>query len=368
MNFRSFFDFFTELSSKFAHPKCLLICLNCRKESGGLFKSILQYAWSKKFLDFSIIDVSEETDESFLHYMNPFYDVIMRQNFTKDVIIFPDKLQDGNGYPLRLPFYNFPKFLPASLTYEIDENGAITNIGGPFYRLLCVAIKKINMAPHFPVIVANTYSTGQRISSVKNSLLNDTVNMNAATFTTGVIEGSDEILLLEIQHNATDVVILVPKLFSKKLNIPPNIVIYLIIMPLTVAGLSYIVNHLKLVTEAWEIFSVFQVLFGIPVSKQPKMITDRILFSCIILLSMAYSIDFYSEMLDLNIVDQEVPFDSFEMIDKSGLEPFIHKLHLRSTVMSEDEYLQNILKKAGPIQFDETCVDIIRKMELLLVL
>ncbi len=93
-----------QISPKQPRPKSLLILLDqwSKKES----KVILKYAWSLKFLDFTILKQNESNRTVFINY-NPFTKRYLES--TKKV--FPDKLIDVKKYPLTFPVFNLAPYV-----------------------------------------------------------------------------------------------------------------------------------------------------------------------------------------------------------------------------------------------------------------
>lgn len=356
LNLQFLVDFFVKVSPKYTRPKCILLCLNCGNESEKFFESVLLYAWSKKFLDFSIINANEDSNEALLYFYNPHYKNFSKQIFTLKIPIFPDKLHNVNGYPLNLSIY----YLPPYMSYDIDQNGNLSNIDGPFYNLLLIAMEAIHLSPLFTLIFRKYDPLLQMLELIEKNLLKDTLNMHAVSLLSHSVKSTD-ILSVEVEYNRTNTIIVVPRLFTNQLKISSDMVAFIVITPLIVSGLSYMVTFLKLTTEHLAIFSIFQAIFGISVLKQPETNPIRIIFLCAVLLSFGYSIDLYSDIVNINVVRVEVPFNSFKEIDESGLKPMVDRVHAIKTWKIENKHMQNIIDKATEVSNLRTCIDIARK-------
>lgn len=93
-------------------PKCLLFHVS--KNFNMNIDKHLKSLWEKKFLDFTIIEIIPANSESKklksnyygslnirIHYYNPFKKIYTNQTYSSAITLFPDKLDDLYGYPLR---------------------------------------------------------------------------------------------------------------------------------------------------------------------------------------------------------------------------------------------------------------------------
>ncbi|KAJ8674827.1 hypothetical protein QAD02_010613 [Eretmocerus hayati] len=95
--------------SEFVRGKCIIFLLNRKSQN---LKAFLEHAWSKDFLDFTIIEwVRMESKGSFesalssdyeplIHIFNPFRNKYSRDTMTGGTDILPEKLKDLESYPL----------------------------------------------------------------------------------------------------------------------------------------------------------------------------------------------------------------------------------------------------------------------------
>lgn len=78
-------------------PKCLIISLSTYNSNYEISVNyFLRYAWEKKFLDFSVVINSS----SLIYYLNPFSDIVYKEELNENVELFPEKLHNAYGYPL----------------------------------------------------------------------------------------------------------------------------------------------------------------------------------------------------------------------------------------------------------------------------
>ena len=109
--------------------------------------------------------------------------------------------------------------------------------------------------------------------------------------------------------------------------------------PIIILTILYIARLLKIRRKDWKMFEVLQILFGVSSLNEPQRAADKIIFLNIILLSFQYSIDFYSQTLDIHLISGEVPFDSIEDILESPFTLYICKCYYKKVFDTDIEVL-----------------------------
>ncbi|KAJ8675119.1 hypothetical protein QAD02_010905 [Eretmocerus hayati] len=122
-------EFFMKYS-KYIRGKCIILLVN---GDGQSLESFLRLAWSKDFLDLTVIEWTVEVPDKFLmgqdsvhyqayiHVYNPFKNNYAKDVLGKDTDILPDKLKNLHGYELHTAIYN------NNWDARIDENYQGTN-------------------------------------------------------------------------------------------------------------------------------------------------------------------------------------------------------------------------------------------------
>lgn len=110
-------DEITRQSPYSVRPRYIIISLNENVTEENEIESILKDGWSKKFIDFSVIEVdlnkNLSTSLSTIIYDNsPFDERITKRFFiSHNIPIFSNKLKDVNGYPMKLPIVHHPPYM-----------------------------------------------------------------------------------------------------------------------------------------------------------------------------------------------------------------------------------------------------------------
>lgn len=326
-------DNFVTISPIPTRPKCLLILYNNQDWLEVELKQILRYAWSFKFLDFSIMIIHSVNHIIILNY-NPFMEIynmnIYNANDSGSVIdIFPDKMTNMNNYSLQLPVYNAAPYLLVQKT----SNGEMI-INGSKYAYLETFSKKLNFYLHFTTQEGN--GTMEHTQTAIKKLENNTLTMLPVEGPVMLmLHGYDIVIGNYLGINKY--VFIVPTVTKLKLNFSPPMLLYISFFPLILL-IFCIVTHLfkRLGSKSLENFHILEVLIGVSTS-QPLNARDRILFFTIAILSIIYSSDFFSILTDIKFVKYDLRFDKLEDFLNSKLTLYSH--------ISANEYDTEDIKK-----------------------
>ena len=131
-----------------------------------------------------------------------------------------------------------------------------------------------------------------------------------------------------------------------------EVVVYLFITPACIACYCLIINYLKICKERWKIFYVLRFLFGnigIPIYTHPRALVDKLIFTSIVLLSIQYSVKFYSSFLNVEMVQNEIP--------PNTLEEIINHVFASDNVL----HIQNMKPQTHVVDDISTCVENVRR-------
>ena len=336
------------LPSTIIRPYCLLIYIKSSietMENDNYLKKILQLTWRKKFLDFSVIEVKVNNSPPVLHYYNPFYDTFSKFNLTTEVKIFPNKLQNVNGYSFRMLAFHHP---PEMNFTKKNLNGKIENI--IYYPLILIAIKIMNFTTTF---IADSYDElhlASGIQSIKKHFKNDDVN--ALLFPAPITFKISNTISMPIEYLFASYSVIVPVISISKFSI--LVQIFTLIMLVTFIALvnTFILRLFKIKSHLLQPLNIAEVLLGMSLEKKPNKLWEQIIFSSNTIIYGSYFALFYSMIVGTNYDSKEIAFDTFEEIDEYKLQPYINNGTFRQIFSDVDEgSLANI--KAKTIQMDK---------------
>lgn len=156
---QSFIDFLVPQLSVRQRPKCLIMYSSENFYEKNEIDSIdaLKYAWKKKFLDFTVLVLTNLGDGkvelfSLIYYYNPFDDIVYKEDLeNKNLEVFPDKLKYGcYGYPFFIPEWNYIN----NVTQVRKPGKSVEIIEGYLFHLnfiarsLDLSVQKITLTDH----------------------------------------------------------------------------------------------------------------------------------------------------------------------------------------------------------------------------
>ena len=331
-------QFLIQLTTKSPRPRCLVICFNHEPTSADVFKNIFEYAWIKRFLDFTVIEINlTNSSAARLLYFNPFFNAFTDKNYNLTDQLFVNKLDNVNQYPLRLLLTNMIPFLRISVNRQGKKH-----VEGLYYLLLEIVAWKMNFKITFYESTVNTLEHTSIIEHSMALLKKGEIDM----LTLAMSFVYSEFYKMDLgYHSSESLVAIVPVLSVSRLYIPMYILVYLLLNPLIVISMISCTHWLKIHNIKLGVFKVIQLLFGIPINLTTKRFTDRIVFFSIVLISMQYMMDFYSSVLDMHIVNDDVDLDTFEDMANSNIDIYVNKNYYVNHIPEDSEAARRLKVK-----------------------
>lgn len=142
--FKLSLDLMVDIAPRPTRPRLLLILFGYETLPKTLIESVLLFAWSRKFLDFTIIDQFSVT----YHYYNPFLQRYFFDSYVQGVNLFPNKLSNLYGYRLKAAATNNPPYV----ILKRNETGhpLLDRKTGSSFRTLRILAKQMNFTYEFP--------------------------------------------------------------------------------------------------------------------------------------------------------------------------------------------------------------------------
>ncbi|XP_043280067.1 uncharacterized protein [Venturia canescens] len=333
---RDFIETVANMATYHYNPKYLALFF-VRKRSDSL-EEILQFAWTQKMLDFTLLELAHPGVSKFLgangsapvvplvHQLNPFKKEYSRTPWkSRATDLFPDKVSDLWGFPVRVKAINHPPFSVAKFN-GLEEP---TEIGGANLFLIQTLLRKLNATvKYFPAAVERNASNVLRsLYSVTELQKIDISSTSSASYT---VSWNDT------QRTAP---ILVDK-FCALVPILPKLET-LVSTSFFLANLSsfslilffwIFARFMRFESPFWKLFDIGCVLFGVSTTRQPRANVERITFACLLAISAIYSSTIYSSITDISLQKNgEVEFESFQDLIASGLVPHMHPFEIDRT-------------------------------------
>ena len=364
-NLKYYIDLFSQIAPRPMRPKCLIVFLqDSAVNSTKFFRKILQYGWSKKFLNLCILEVNFARDVNemhiFIHDFDPFHKNFTKKSFNPDIKIFTDKLVNVNKHPLKLPVYNFPPFM----MYQANEKGDVAHVDGVRYHLTNTIIDIMNFSPQYTIKMENNVTIERISREVRTGLDTGDVNMMpvVSSQSIGLANTFPEI---HVNFYYVTFVAAVPVLQDSKFRISLHDSYYLFIITLIIIFFFYIMKKLDVTEKQLKFFYLLQIVLGLPVKKLPKKTINRIFLACIIFTSMIYTSVIYSQVVNAQIIKEDIPFDTIKEIYESKLTTFIEKKTFEEIMKTVDysynEYMYNMKSKMNTLPSIITCFDNLQK-------
>jgi hypothetical protein len=341
-------DLYTNLSRKYRRPRCLIISRD-HLLSKRLIRSILYYGWLNKFLNLSIINsiIQDNQRVSKIFNYNPFFNVYNCEYYSLTTIIFPDKLNDMDGYILKVPYINAePYFIK-----NIHINGIVT-FSGTGYETL----QFIESALNFKMDIVNTKN--KNYTFAMNTLFNAEVNVAPfpLVITDALFNNTIEIgqpvslskscgLYVAMRKTSVDISIT---------TILPFTVSILIILIVT-----FMLNSMGIIKKRFSFFENLKILLGQPV-KQPDKMSERIIFYSVALLSVIYFPDIIAQITGVTVAHDEQIISTYEDIIKFNMQPYTVQGFLELVIVEDNQFNDLIISKTILYSDPDTCFKLLQ--------
>ncbi|KAJ8668408.1 hypothetical protein QAD02_010071 [Eretmocerus hayati] len=297
-------------SSNRNQPRFLSVIMTDEIIPQQLIKEMLIYAWSKKFLDVTVLEWSAQHHscdfQIVSHMYNPFLNQYHQDCYTPTMDLFPDKLRDMHGYPFKVGIVH----RPPNMNFIINSSGQVVQINGTDYGYLLILSEYFNFAPQLTAADATTYlekcmenNTKSMFEMVVDGTL-DYSGTRSFLYLDDIKYPTNNILSETIAIAFDDLVALVPILPRKSTHVFSNGAILCIGTLLYLALISAIVKILKFDTSLWMPDYIIRILFGDSVPRVPTRTAERIVFFVLFFASQQLAMQLFTEFAD-NQIDNE---------------------------------------------------------------
>lgn len=301
-------DFLSETVPMYERPKFLCVLLNGNSNFQKSIKSLLVYAWEQKILDFTLVQpTSNDILPPLMYHYNPFHHFIDSQLLNINTSMFPNKLRSINNYIIK-----------------VGRGGE--NLSGDNYEDQEAEWARQKLMVNF--VLKNMGFKLQHVNHLDNPILYDW-HYNSLWFTnvsTNVIgglvipkESNEQIAAVFSGLECRSVLAVVPIIFVPKVIVPVKIFIYIFVVPGIVFCFIHFINHFSRRIQFFKIFHAVQIFLGQSPKFFSSTLIQKIIYVNIIVLFVMITNDLYSGIVEIKFDKEEVPFESLEDLDNSGM-------------------------------------------------
>lgn len=304
-------------------------------------EKVLNYAWSLKFLHFTI--VYKTLGDKVIHTnFNPFTQVYASKCLRTSSQIFPDKLQDVNNYPLIIPVYESKPYL------IITETNASLNVHGTDVDYINVISQKMNfnssyiMQPHI-----NTY---ELLDLLHLNLEENRISLVPASLTIKLHHFGRKHIIGHVA-GMKNVAVLVPIRKISRIRFPFETLLCVLTFPIIILIFLGCARLLKFDPRRWEVFYILGVLIGV-VSSFPRRVVENKIFLLMAISSILYSNIFFSLFEEMKVFYEDEAFDSVDDFLKSKMK--IYSTH--SSQKNDPISIRDLYSKVEKVNISDDCL------------
>ncbi|KAJ8668364.1 hypothetical protein QAD02_010027 [Eretmocerus hayati] len=352
-------EFFSIISTR-TRPRNLFIIVSERKIPENIIKDLLMHAWIKNFLDVTVVQyllVDKLCEDGLLINMyNPFSNVYFEQCYSNQVDIFPNKLKNMYGYPLKIAMIR----RPPALDYDRNVSGQAINFRGADYGATLIVSQIMNFSMKIIASDVDDYAEIQSENSnytLIEQIIKGEIDCSGNQMYTYLLVSNLTFLIGErsIAPWFDDLVALAPVSSSLSWQIKNNSMKILLGIVINVTSICLLVKIFKFSQRIWLPHYILQILLGNPVTKLPKNFAERLLFFALFILSQYYSVNLYAKLTDIHLFEKDHgPYKTLEDLEHLDVTLAVHKHYARMTFEGHDEILQRLKKK---VELEDGIID-----------
>lgn len=342
---RALTDSVSNLSTFHERPKCLIILLDRNFTNDNDFELIFKDAWSKNILDLTVTR-QEKENHSVVYSYNPFYQTIVKKPYKKNVKIFPNKMSDMNQYPILVSN-------PVSRYKQLVRKEYKLKAYGPDDFLIHYLLESMG----FTVI----YDEKKVTNPCKNISPDSYFKMRKVRMVGNVINAicASNQLVVQRSQDPPTLIAVVPVLTKQKVNISKSLFLYILAVLLTIIGF----RAMKRLRQTIGAFEIVQIILGQEIDNREINIK---IYVILFVISIFITNDLYTEIVNMEYVTEEMPFDRIEDLVRSGFTPYYTFPPQLSYALKG--YYHNSLMSEGYGQFLglDDCLNLLKKTKNIL--
>lgn len=328
----------SESNSLSPRAKCLVIIIGDSSTSEIIkLTKLLIDAWLLKFLDLTIL-----LNDSVIFYYNPFFEIYHKKDIFFDEL-FPDKLNNMNGYKIKSFVYNFPPIIEFSNT----SNGI--SVDGIFYGFSKLASEALKfqfdyfLIPKIFKFPVNSFD----VSNIPQLLgVQMTKYHRRGKILYGrVVEGFNMHLIVPIflrNPNTAEIYL--------------TVIVHSCLTASIITIILIMIKYFKFTSNLWSPLYVFALILGVTVHKKALKLCERLIFVGLAILSIQYSSSIFAIFSDDSVVkNEEIVFNALEEIKYPSFPLYASKSFFRGEKNYYDDIISYLKAYYIPMEHEEQC-------------
>lgn len=366
-------DLIESASYKNRHPQCLYLLYS--KQRGLRFEQFLTTMWNKRFLDVTILHIVVENEdktkmsllnnEQFfakVYQFNPYLKKTTNIKCSSGVKMFPDKLQNLNGYKIKFGTYNqpFTNFVKMNATgYPVEMRGFVIS----YARLLSQVMNfKLAFVPSNENAFGTFYCHNKnRTTGYFNNLANNVIQITA--FNSLLMHNCEYSYVI---FGRIKIIVLVPILMKDDKGIKGQLLLFMTtaMSLLVLISVWILIRILKFDRHYWKLMYIIQMILQLCAPREPQKLRERLIYCYLLIVTTAISSNLFGALTGLKYsIEKELSFDTIKDVHESYLQPigFLGMNEFGST-FADNEIKEEFLKKhIGYVDFVDICAQHIVK-------
>ncbi|XP_043469682.1 uncharacterized protein LOC122503273 [Leptopilina heterotoma] len=360
------------LSCAKSRPRCLIVHFSKTVDDKETF---LRKMWiSEQFLDVTIVEIIRKKTR--IHQLNPFFGY-KNEKFSRETVLFPDKLLNMNRYPLKVGIFQLPPlaYLKMNSTDHLIETFGKDSYAGKIFsqRMNFQSMMFATKENNFGRFSFNKNETTGLIYKIFHRQL-QFVTVTSLSFHDDYDRGRKnlEFYLEYAKAEYEQLVALVPKLTDSQSSSMRASVFYIIPFAIVINIINQSLQHLyKLDATVFNPMAIINILLGKSSGNEPQKLHERIIFMTMIWMSFFFSSEIFAWFTGVNLVsDNQFKINSFKDLNKSNLYigTQMNTFYLINTTKDQD-IIAMVARKYKLYQSPELCLkDLIEEKNVACVL
>lgn len=332
---KSSLNFIVQSTPRPPRAKCLAVLTGDRSVD---LANLFTYAWSLKFLDFSI------WHNSTISTYNPFFD----DHHASSTELFPDKLANMNGHKVRTLLFNRPPLIE----FTNGSNGV--TISGVNFAFLLLSSEFFNFSLDFVEVSEGDFPEHAIFEKIERGEIDVSIVTHGLEsqrlYSRDLLTGT---VVREVEMNFVAPIFH----YTSRVNIYPSIISHTVVTAAIILVSMALIKLCNPRASKWTPLYIFALLFGVTVDQRPHRRAGKLVYIVLVVTSMHYSSCMFAIFSDDEVVQKkEVAYDMFQEIRSPSLPIYVQQTYLQDGNHS-DEVTRSLKAHSVPIGNLEKCFE-----------